>query len=300
MASIRVNPNPYPDLLAAIENTQQEIQSDELQISSGRSVNVPSDNPAAAALLEQNADQTSQIDQFQRSLGSVQGEIQNADSTLNSVITSLQQAISLGVEGANGTLNASDRAAIVVQVQGIQSQLLGLANLTYQGNYVFGGTATQTPPYVLNSGSSSGVTYQGNTGVNSVSLGNNFSLQTNLPGSQIFSSPGGDVFLSIQDLISGLQSNNGNSIGTAVNELSNASNQVNAQATFYGNALNQLTSQSTYLDTESTQLAQQQDTEGAANLPAVITNLTTAQTSLQATLESIAQTAQTNLFSYLR
>jgi flagellar hook-associated protein 3 FlgL len=297
---MRVNPLPNPDLLAAIENVQQQIQSDEQQISTGRSVNVPSDNPAAAALLAQNADQISQTDQFQRSLGSVQGEIQNADSTLNSVITSLQQAISLGVEGANGTLNATDRAAIVVQVQGIQSQLLSLANLTYQGNYVFGGTATQTTPYTLDANSSSGVLYQGNTGVNQISLGNNFTLQTNQPGSQIFSSPGGDVFQSIQDLITSLQSNNTSSIGAAVNELSNASNHVNAQAVFYGNALNQLTSQSTYLSTESTQLAQQQDTEGAADLPAVITNLTTSQTSLQATLASIAQNSQTNLFSYLK
>ena len=64
----------------ALAHTQQEINTDELEISSGRSVNVPSDNPAAAAVLIQNADQTSQADQFQRSLGSVQGEIQNADS----------------------------------------------------------------------------------------------------------------------------------------------------------------------------------------------------------------------------
>jgi flagellar hook-associated protein 3 FlgL len=297
---MRVNPLPNPDLLAAIENTQQEIQTDEQQISTGRSVNVPSDNPVAAALLAQNADQISQTDQFQRSLGSVQGEIQNADSSLNSVITSLQQAIDLGVEGANGTLNATDRAAIVVQVQGIQSQLLSLANLTYQGNYVFGGTAAQTTPYVLDASSPSGVLYQGNTGVNKVSLGNNFALQTNLPGSQIFSSPGGDAFQSIQDLITSLQSNDTTSIGAAVNELSNALNHVNAQEVFYGNALNQLTSQSTYLSTESTQLAQQQNTEGAADLPADITNLTTAQTSLQATFASIAQTSQTNLFSYLR
>ena len=297
---MRVNPLPNPDLLTAIEHTQQEVQTDELQISSGLSVNVPSDDPAAAALLAQNADQISQTDQFQRSLGSVQGEIQNADSSLNSVITSLQQAITLGTEGANGTVNDADRESIAVQVQGIQSQLLSLANLSYQGNYVFSGTATQTTPYVLDANSSSGVLYQGNTGVNSITLGDNYTQQTNLPGSQIFSAPGGDVFQSIQDLILGLQSGNTSSIGAAVTEISNASDHVNAQAVFYGNALNQLTSQSTYLSTQSTQLSQQENTEGAADLPAVISNLTTAQTSLQATLEAIAQTSQTNLFSFLR
>jgi flagellar hook-associated protein 3 FlgL len=295
---MRVNPNPYTDILAAVSETQQQIFSDERQIASGQSVNVPSDNPAAAAVLVRNADQTSQADQFQRSIGGIQGEIQNADAALNSVTTSLQQAITLGVEGANGTNNSADRAAIAIQVQGIQSQLLSLANLSYQGNYVFAGTATQTAPYVLDPTSTSGVTYKGNAGVNRVTLGNQFSLQTNLPGSQLFSSPGGDVFQSIQDLITGLQSGTG--IDTAVTELGNALNHVDGQRVFYGNALNQLTAQQTYLSTETTQLAQEQNTVGGADLTAVIGNLTTAQTSLQATLAAVGQTAHTDLFNYIK
>lgn len=294
---MRVNPDPYPDLLAAVAETQQQINTDEQQIASGQSVNVPSDNPAAAAELVQNAGQTSQADQFQRSIGSVQGEIQNADSTLSSVTASLQQAITLGVEGANGTVNAADREAIATQVQGIQSQLLSLANLTYQGNYVFAGTATQTTPYMLDPSSSSGVTYAGNSGVNTVTLGSQFSLQTNLPGSQLFSASGTDMFQSIQDLITSLQSGTG--IGAAVAEVGNAYNYVSAQSVFYGNALNQLNTQQTYLSSETTQLAQQQNTVGGADLSAVISNLTSSQTSLQATLEAIGQTSQIDLFDYL-
>jgi flagellar hook-associated protein 3 FlgL len=295
---MRVNPNPYPDILAAVDQTQQQINTDEQEIASGLSVNVPSDNPAAAAELVQNADQTSQADQFQRSIGSVQGEMQNADSTLNSVITSLQQAISRGTEGANGTLNAIDRAAIVTQVEGIQSQLINLANLTYQGNYVFAGTATQTTPYVLDPSSSSGVTYQGNTGVNSVTLGNHFTLQTNLPGSKLFSASGNDMFQSIQDLITGLESDTG--IGTAVTEVSSALNYIDGQRVFYGNALNQLTAQQTFLSSETTNLAQQQNTEGSADLTVVISNLTSSQISLQASLEAVGQTARIDLFDYLK
>ncbi len=297
---MRVNLNPYPDLLADIAQTQQQIATDDQQIASGSSVNEPSDNPAAAAVLIQDAAQTSQDDQFQRSVGSVQGEVQNADSTLNSVITALQQAISLGTEGANGTVNAADRQAIATQVQGIQTQLLSLSNLTYQGSYVFAGTATQTTPYVLDASSPSGVSYKGNSGVNSVTLGNQFSLQTNLPGPQLFSASGTDMFQSIQDLINGLQSNNTASIGTAVTEVGSSLNSIDTARVFYGNALNQLNAQQTYLDSETEQLAVQQNTEGAADLPNVISNLTTSQLSLQATLQSIGQTSQTDLFDYLR
>src|SRR6202050_349062 len=109
---MRVNPNPYPEIVADVAQTQQEIDTDELEIATGLSVNVPSDNPAGAAELVQNAQQSSQADQFQRSIGSVQGEIQSADSTLNSVTTELQQAINLGIEGANGTVNSSERQAL--------------------------------------------------------------------------------------------------------------------------------------------------------------------------------------------
>jgi flagellar hook-associated protein 3 FlgL len=295
---MRVNPNPYPDLLAEVAGTQQQINTDEQQIASGKSVNVPSDNPAAAALLVQNAGDTSAADQFERSLGSIQGEMQNAESALSSVTNALQQAITLGTEGANGTVNAADRAALATQVEGIQNQLISLANLSYQGNYIFGGTASQTPPYVLDPSSPSGVTYQGNTGVNNVTLGSHFSLQTNLPGSQLLSASGNDMFQSIQDLITGLQSGTG--IGAAVTQIGSALNYVSAQSVFYGNGLDQLTAQQTFLSSETTQLAQQQSTEGGADLTAVISNLTTSQTSLEATLQAIADTAQTNLFSFLK
>ena len=295
---MRINPNPLSDLLAALAQNQQTINTDLEELSSGKSVNVPSDNPAGAALLVENAGQTSEADQFLRSIGSLTGELQSADSTMSSVVTALQRAISLGTEGANGTANSGDRAAIAAEVQGIQSQLVNLANLSYQGSYVFAGTATQTAPYVLDSTSPSGVRYVGNSGVNQLTVGDNLTVHTNLPGSQLFSSPGNDVFQAIQDLITNLES--GTNIDMAVNEVTNSYQYINTQRVFYGNAVNQLNSQQTYLNTETTQLAQQQNTLGGADLSKVISDLVNAQVSRQATLEGVAQTEQTNLFNYIK
>jgi flagellar hook-associated protein 3 FlgL len=295
---MRVNPDMLPDLLAALGENQQQINTDLEEISTGQSVNVPSDNPAAAALLVENANQTAEADQYQRSISSVQGEMQNADSTLSSVVSALQQAISLGTEGATGTLSTSDRQAIATEVQGIQSELVNLANLSYQGNFVFAGSATQTAPYVLDASSSSGVDYVGNSEVNQITVGNDFTIQTNLPGSELFSASGSNMFQSIQDLITSLQT--GTNVSGALGEVSNAYNYINQQRVFYGNAIDQLNSQSTYLNSETTQLAEQANTLGAANLPAVTSGLASSEVSEQATLEGIADTQQTNLFSYLR
>jgi flagellar hook-associated protein 3 FlgL len=295
---MRINPNPLPDLLAALSANQQQINTDLEEIASGQSVNVPSDNPGAAAALVENAAETSATDRFLRSVGSIQNEMQTADSALSSVVTSLQRAISLGVEGANGTMSPTDRSAIASEVQGIQSQLVSLANASYQGSYLFAGTATQTAPYVAGPNSPSGVSYVGNVHTNKVTVGANYSLQTNLPGSQVFAGGGSDMFQALHDLITSLQSGNG--IPAAIDEVTSAYNNVNNQRVFYGNVLNQLNAQQTDLNNQTAQLASEQNTLGAADLPAVIGNLENGQVGRQAALESIGQTIQTNLFDYIK
>jgi flagellar hook-associated protein 3 FlgL len=294
---MRVNPNPMPDLLAALNQTQLEAQEAELQISTGKSVNVPSDNPTAAGLLVENNDQATFNSGYLQSISAVQGQLSTASSTLSSVTSALQEAISLGVEGANGTVSASDQAAIVTQLQGIQSQLVSLANTTYQGNYVFGGSITNTAPYVVDAASPSGVNYVGNGDVNEVSIGSGYKLPVNQPGSQLFSASGNDVFLAVNNLITALQTNTG--ISTAVNAVSSASSYLSAQAVFYGNATDQTQSQTTYLNAAQLQISQQQNTLGGVNLPTAANNLDQANTDTQAALAAISKFSQNNLFDYL-
>ena len=295
---MRVNPNYMPDLLAALNQTQLATQKAELEISSGRSVNEPSDNPTAAALLVENNDQATFNSGYLQTLSSVQGQLSTGDSTLSSVVTALQRAISLGVEGANGTLSDSERAAVADELQGIQSQLVSLANTSYQGRYVFAGTNTNTPPYVADNTVPSGVRYVGNSGVNQVPIGNGYKLTVNQPGSQLFSAPGNDVFLSINNLIQALQTNTG--IDTAVSSVSAAYSYLSGQRVFYGNAMNQAQSQTTYLNTAKLQISQQENTLAGADLATAATNLTQFEISTQATLAAISKYSQMNLFDYLK
>lgn len=297
MSSIRINPYPMPDLLAALENLQQQQETATMQLATGSKINQPSDDPAGAAQEVLIQEASSQNDSYQQSISSISGQLSTAESTLSSVVTALQRAISLGTEGANGTLSDSDRSDVAAELSGIQSQLISLANTSYQGQYIFAGTAT-TQPFVVNPQSSSGVTYAGNQGTNSVAIGNGYSLQANLPGSQIFNGAGADVFQAMSDLINGLQNNAG--IGTAVNEVSNALSYVTAQQTFYGNALNQTQAQQTYLSTEQVNLSQQQNAVSAADVATVASQVSSDQTAVDATLSAIGKMPQDSLFDYLK
>ncbi|MFZ1130462.1 MAG: flagellar hook-associated protein FlgL [Terriglobales bacterium] len=295
---MRVNPNPIPDLLAALNQSQLETQQASLEISSGRSVNQPSDNPTAFAELVENNDQATINNGYLQSIGTVQGQLSTADSTLSSVTSALQQALSLGVEAASGTLSASNQAAITVQLQGIQTQLVSEANTTYEGHYIFAGTATNTTPFVVDNTAPSGVRYVGNTDINQVSAGSGYKLSVNLPGSQLFSATGNDVFLAINNLIAAVQSNSG--IGAAVNAVSTASSYLSAQRVFYGNAIDQAQSQTTYLTAAQLQITQQQSALGGADIALAATNLTQSETDTQATLAAISKMTQDNLFDYLK
>jgi len=294
---MRVNPNPMPDLLAALNQSELEEQQAELEISTGKSVNEPSDNPTVAALLVEENDQATFTSGYLQSISAVQGQFSTAQSTLNSVTSALQQAISLGVEAGSGTLSTSDQAAIANQLQGIQSQLVSLANTAYEGNYIFAGTSTNTAPYVADGTSPSGIGYTGNNGVNEVSIGNGYKVAANIPGSQLFSSTGNDVFLAVNNLIKAVQSNTG--IPSAVTALTSASNYLSSQAVFYENAMDQTQSESTYLNAAQLQIAQQQNTLGGANLAQAATNLSQAQTDNQAALAAISKLSQDDLFNYL-
>jgi flagellar hook-associated protein 3 FlgL len=296
---MRVDPNPLPDLLAALNQAEEAEQEATLEISSGKSVNEPSDNPTAAALLIENNDQATLNAGYLQSLSTVNGSLSSASSTLSSVQTALQQAISLGVEGANGTLSTSDQAAIIAQLQGIQSQLISLANTSYEGNYLFGGTVTSQAPYVANSADPSGVTYNGNNDVNSVSVGAGYQIQVNQPGSQLFSASGNDMFLAVNQLIQALQSNSG--VGTAVTALTSASNYISTQTVLYGNAMDQVQSETTYQNAAKLQIAQQQNTLGGVDLATAANDLSQDQTDTQAALEAISKISQNgSLFTYLQ
>lgn len=302
MNAIRVNPNPTPDLLAALAEVQQQVNTATLQLATGSRINQPSDDPAGAAQLVQIHAGSSQVDSFQQSTSSIAGRLQTADSTLSSVVTALTRAISLGVQGANGTLSDSDRAAVAQEVSGIQTQLLDLANVSYQGQFVFSGTAV-VQPFAADPTDPSGVRYDGNAGVNSVAIGNNYQLQVNLPGSQVFNGTGPNgsgagVFQAINTLIVSLQTNSG--IDAAVVGVKNAFDSVTAQRVFYGNALNQIDAQQTFLSGEKLNLSSQENVVAGADPTAVASQLVKAQTSQNATLAAMGRIPQVSLFDYLK
>lgn len=297
---MRVNPDFTPDILNDLYQSQAQEQTYIEELATGRQVNLPSDNPVAAAEDVENQAYQSQNDQYVQNTTNLEGMFQTADSALSSVVTALNQAITLGTQGANGTLTSAQQQTIAQQVQAIQSQVVQLANTSYEGSYVFGGTATQTAPFALDSTQPSGVTYAGNNGVNSVEIAQGTSIQTNLPGSQIFLGSGGSVMGSLQQLVTALQSGNESSIATATTQVGTALSSLSQQRVFYGTAVDQLNATQSSLQQEQVNLQSQDTNLVGADLATVATELSQAQVAQNATLTALAQIIPQSLLNYLK
>jgi flagellar hook-associated protein 3 FlgL len=288
-----------PDILADLQQSQTAVNIALQEVATGKSVNVPSDNPAASADMVQNTLETANVDQYTQNVSTMLSMVQTADSSLGSVVTSLTQAISLGTEGANGTNNTSNLQAIASQVQGILQSVVAQANTSYQGTYLFGGTETSSAPYTASSSSSSGYTYNGNSDVNSVAVGDDMNVQLNLPGSQIFSNSNADVLGSLSSLVTALQSGNATAIGTATTAVSAALSNVSQQRVFYGNAESQLNSQETALQQETVSLTSQQSSLVDVDEAQAATDLSQAETANNAAEAAAAKVLPQTLLNYL-
>ena len=295
--AVRINPDFFGDVVWSLSELRQSEDRDFMQLASGRKLNSISDDPAAVADLVVMRSQVSEAEQFIKNVSSVRGSLQIADSTLNSVVAALNRAMSLAIQGANGTLSAANRQALAVEVRGIQQQLLSLANTSYQGNYVFAGTAVTTHPFVMDPASSS-VAYQGNAGTNTVQIGEGQYTPAGLPGSQIFNQTGSDVFAAVNDLAVALES--GGDVAGAATGVQNAFQQVNKQRAFYGSSLARLNSAEQFLNAEQLQLTTSLNDLEAADMAAVISDLNRVEIAKNAALAAASKASQLSLLDYLK
>src|SRR5215831_4092932 len=109
------------------------------QLSSGLRVTSLDVDPSAAANCVMMGSAIARDDSFVQSASGVQSMLQVADSTLGEVVSQVTSALTLAVQGANGTQNTANTLSIAQQLTGIRDQILSLANTSYTGSYLFGG-----------------------------------------------------------------------------------------------------------------------------------------------------------------
>ena len=175
--------NMYANAVNNIGTLQQAMTNTQQSITSGSSINQPSDNPIGAAQAERDMTRIARIQSDQQALSVQTGNVTQAESTLSNAVAAMQSFRQLVVSAGNPTLTASDRQTIAQQLTQLSSQMLSLANTTdANGNPLFGGLGSALTPFAQQGGSS---TYTFN-GIAGQSTGSATSVPSVLNGGQAF------------------------------------------------------------------------------------------------------------------
>ena len=152
-----------PALSAGLAQQTSILAQLQEQISSGLRVNRASDDPASAFKIMGLRSRLSDLDAFRSNLSHTLENFDQASSVLTGLSNIMVRAGELASQGATGTYSQSQRQAMASEISALLDQVVALANTEFRGQYLFGGTNDDGPPFLAEStnGEITSVTYQG-------------------------------------------------------------------------------------------------------------------------------------------
>ena len=182
------------------------------QVSSGKRILRPSDDPVGAARVLTLRSRGSATERYGEAIEGGKRALDTGASVLEQSGNLISEARALSLQAINGISNAEDRRLIAGQLREIKSQLLDLANTQSGGRYLFAGTAIDAQPFASSDVNGMQRTaYQGNREQHQVLVGADMRIATGLAGSDIFAdiAPAGAVFDGLTGVAAGTSPDQG-------------------------------------------------------------------------------------------
>lgn len=170
--------------IAGITNVSEQLSRTQEQISSGRRILSPADDPVGAARVLELESELSLSAQFQTNINNVSSRLELSETYISSAEEVVNRVYELVLSSANGALSNEARRANVIEIEQRLEELTGLANSRdAKGDYVFSGFRTDIPAFVE---SGDGFVYQGDEGIRFEQVSNGLQVASNETGKALF------------------------------------------------------------------------------------------------------------------
>jgi flagellar hook-associated protein 3 FlgL len=282
--------------LSNIELAQTQLAKLQQQLSSGNQITTPSDDPAGTVTALRARGELSRNSQYATNSADALGWLSSADGTYSQSVTTLQQARTLVVQALNtGASDSTSRNAIATQLTGLRTALMSLANTTYNGRPLFGGTTADGTAFAADG------TYQGDAGQVTRAVGAGNTVTVSAVGSDVFGSGSTSVFSLLQNLSSAISAGGSSStLNSALSDIDSAISQISTAQSTEGAAYQQVQRAQTVGTTEATALKTRLSGIEDVDLADLAVKVTTANTTYQAALQTTASLGQMSLLDFLR
>jgi len=277
----------------------EQLAAAQRQVSSGRRINKPSDDPAGTNSAITDHAAIGAIDAYTQTADSTTSRLTVVDSMLSDIINKITAAQTAAASARGSVTSQSQRDAAAANLQGISDALLADFNAQFHGSYLFSGSKATTAPYKLVAGTVS--SYQGNGTAVSVDLGQGRTAQTSFDGSTIAQgSDPSDIFTVLANLVTAAKTGDNVGLGQGLDALDRALSRTSLAQTQVGSSFVALDDVRARLSTERVGITAQLSTTEDVNMASAITNMSQADTAYRAALAAFGRIGSVSLMDYLK
>lgn len=281
--------------LKQISNSYNKLETLQNQLSTGKKITRPSDDPVVATKGMAYRSNLSEVNQYKRNLTEAQSWFDSSESGLEQVNSILQRTKELVVQGLNGTNESDDRQAIAREIEQLKLDYMQVGNTQVAGNYIFNGVNVGAPP--ISEDASGMIESNINLDPFSVEVSKGIQLRVNIHSENIF---GQGAFDLMNDVQTAFEQNDVNSLKELSTQVDTQLSTLLAERSELGARSNRLELIENRLDSQEITATKMLSNNEDADIEKVITDLTVQESVHRAALGVGAQIIQPTLLDFLR
>lgn len=301
--SIRVTQNILnSNMLFNLQRNNKMMETLQDQLSTGKKINKPSDNPVTAVRGMFYRSSLNEIEQYKRNLDHGLSWMTATDEALNEVTEVMQRVRELTVQGLNGTNDSTSRSAIAEEINQLKNHLGEIANTQFSGKYIFAGTDLKNPPFDADStiANSPKEFRNNNQEVLELEVGVKSNIQINVRGMDIFNNQDiGGVFTVLSDIVDQFRNSDENN-SNHLDKLDSQMDNILKERSELGARMNRIELAMSRIDGIEVSTTRLLSEEEDVDISQVIVNLKAQENVQRAALSAGARIIQPSLVDFLR
>lgn len=288
----------FNSLMRGMDNASSRLLDVHQQLSTGKKLIRPSDDPVAMTLGAQYKSTLNSLQQYKRNIEFTEDYLANADSAIYSINDKLSRLKEIAINTRSETMDAELRLASSYEVEGIYETLLAIGNTKVGDVNLFSGFKTDTQAF------DSAGNYNGDTNESAIFIGRGTSFTYGITGDRVFKGAGAtvpvDIFQVVNDLTVALQTNDVAAIGASIDLLDASMSQVSNITSEIGGRINRITTTKEHIAGFIIQTRIVISNLEDIDIAEVSTELVRAQTNLEALQLTSARFTGLTIFNFLR
>lgn len=186
---MRISTNQLFDRsIQQILDNQGDLSDIQRQLSTGKKILRPSDDPVGAAQVVRLTEELARIEQYKTNNTLLENALNQEEAILQSVTDSVLKARQLTIQAGNGINSDQDRQALAIEIGQIRDQVFDLMNArNADGEYIFAGNQSDSPAFIFDPNAAGNkYIFQGDNGQNELQLSNSVTVPSGDSGFDVF------------------------------------------------------------------------------------------------------------------